>query len=46
MWQNIRAYQIITKNPFPHINAELLLVSTQSKKLNLWMEAQQSYQQV
>jgi hypothetical protein len=27
MWQKIRAYQTITNNPCPHINAELLLVS-------------------
>jgi hypothetical protein len=27
MWQNMRAYQKITHNPRPHINAELLLVS-------------------
>jgi hypothetical protein len=27
MWQNKRAYHIITNNPCPHINAELLLVS-------------------
>jgi hypothetical protein len=25
MWQNMRAYQIITNNPCSHINAELLL---------------------
>jgi hypothetical protein len=29
MWQNIQAYHTITKNPIPHINAELLSVSTQ-----------------
>jgi hypothetical protein len=29
MWQNMRAYQTITNNPCPHINAQLLLVSTQ-----------------
>jgi hypothetical protein len=29
MWQNLRAYQPVTNNPCPHINAELLLVSTQ-----------------
>jgi hypothetical protein len=29
MWQNLRAYQTITNNPCPHINAELLLVSIQ-----------------
>jgi hypothetical protein len=29
MWQNTRAYQTITNNPCPQINAELLLVSTQ-----------------
>jgi hypothetical protein len=29
MWQNLRAYQTIANNPSPHINAELLLVSTQ-----------------
>jgi hypothetical protein len=28
-WQNMWAYQTITNNPCPHINAELLLVSTQ-----------------
>jgi hypothetical protein len=28
MWQNMRDYQTITNNPCPHINAELLLVST------------------
>jgi hypothetical protein len=27
MWQNMRAYQIITKGLYPYINAELLLVS-------------------
>jgi hypothetical protein len=29
MWQNMRAYQTVTNNPCPHINAEPLLVSTQ-----------------
>jgi hypothetical protein len=29
MWQNIRAYQTVTNDPRPHINAELLPVSTQ-----------------
>jgi hypothetical protein len=29
MWQNMRAYQTITNNLCPHINAELLLVSMQ-----------------
>jgi hypothetical protein len=29
MWQIMRAYQTICNNPCPHINAELLLVSTQ-----------------
>jgi hypothetical protein len=27
MWQNMQAYQAITNNPCPHLNAELLLVS-------------------
>jgi hypothetical protein len=27
MWQNMRAYQTITNNPWAHINADLLLVS-------------------
>jgi hypothetical protein len=27
MWENMLAYQIITKNPCPDIEAELLLVS-------------------
>jgi hypothetical protein len=26
MWQNMRAYQTVTNNRCPHINAELLLV--------------------
>jgi hypothetical protein len=30
MWQNMSAYQIITKIPCPHINVELLTVSTQN----------------
>jgi hypothetical protein len=29
MWQNMRAYQPTTNNPCPHINAGLLLVSTE-----------------
>jgi hypothetical protein len=29
MWQNMRAYQTVTNNPCPHIDAKLLLVSTQ-----------------
>jgi hypothetical protein len=29
MWQIMRAYQTITGYPCPHINAELLLVSSQ-----------------
>jgi hypothetical protein len=29
MWQNMRAYRTITNNPWPHINAEPLVVSTQ-----------------
>jgi hypothetical protein len=27
MWQNVRAYRTITKNPCPNMNAELLLES-------------------
>jgi hypothetical protein len=27
MWQNMLAHQTMTKNPRPHINSELLLVS-------------------
>jgi hypothetical protein len=27
MWQNMQAYEIITNNPCPHINAELMLGS-------------------
>jgi hypothetical protein len=27
MWQNMPAYQTITSNPCPHINAQLLLMS-------------------
>jgi hypothetical protein len=38
MWQNTRAYQKITNNPCPYINAEVLLVSSLSaitRKLNV-----------
>jgi hypothetical protein len=27
MWKNTRAYQTITNRPWPHTNAELLLIS-------------------
>jgi hypothetical protein len=29
MWRNMETYQTVTNSPWPHINAELLLVSTQ-----------------
>jgi hypothetical protein len=35
MWQNMRAYQNITKNPCPQINAEILMVSTMDYTMSI-----------
>jgi hypothetical protein len=44
MWQDMRAYQTITSSPCPHINADLLLVSTQySVSYNLQVKCLQTH---